>query len=75
MTTTAWRKSSYSLNDNANCVEVADNTPGASGTARTVAVRDSKVTEGPALTFSRGAWANFVGGGAFLAAELSLPIK
>lgn len=49
-----WRKSSYSGNED-NCVEVADNVPGA------VPVRDSKVPHGPALSFADPAWAAFVG--------------
>jgi Domain of unknown function (DUF397) len=51
-----WRKSSYSANGGASCVEVADNLPGI------VAVRDSKDREGPALTISDQAWSEFVRG-------------
>jgi hypothetical protein len=47
-----WRKSSRSAEG--NCVEVADNLPGV------VAVRDSKDTSGPALTFTPTHWAEFV---------------
>lgn len=50
----AWRKSSYSNQDGGDCVEVADNHPGA------VPVRDSKNPEGPALVFPTHAWAAFI---------------
>ncbi|GGT82593.1 DUF397 domain-containing protein [Streptomyces coeruleorubidus] len=50
----AWFKSSYSGgNDGNSCVELAL-TPG------TVHVRDSKNVEGPCLTLTSGAWADFV---------------
>lgn len=52
--TTHWIKSSYSANG--ACVEVKSPTPSA------VAVRDSKVPEGPALSFPPGPWAGFVAG-------------
>jgi hypothetical protein len=53
----AWRKSSLSGGDGGgNCVEVATNLPGL------VAVRDSKDPSGPALSFTPGEWAAFVGG-------------
>ncbi|MEU5977474.1 DUF397 domain-containing protein [Streptomyces sp. NPDC047315] len=48
-----WRKSSYS-GDEDNCVEFADNVPGA------VPVRDSKNLSGSALTFGVPAWDAFV---------------
>ncbi|MGH3309754.1 MAG: DUF397 domain-containing protein [Streptomyces sp.] len=47
-----WIKSSYSANG--ACVEVK------SPTVRAVAVRDSKVPEGPALSFPPGSWSGFV---------------
>ncbi len=47
----SWVKSSYSAG-HGNCVEVAT-LPGI------VAVRDSKDTEGPALTFSAEDWRRF----------------
>ncbi|MBV7699012.1 DUF397 domain-containing protein [Streptomyces sp. TRM70350] len=50
----AWRKSSYSDGQGADCVEVADNLPGVTP------VRDSKNPEGPALVFPAPAWAAFV---------------
>ncbi|MFG2848526.1 DUF397 domain-containing protein [Kitasatospora sp. NPDC048296] len=49
----AWFKSSYSTNEDANCVEVAD-TPGV------VHVRDSKDKSGPQLAFEPAAWKAFV---------------
>lgn len=52
LTHAAWRTSSYS-GGNGSCVEVAD-----LGTR--IAVRDSKDKGGPALIFSREAWAAFV---------------
>lgn len=50
----AWRKSSYSDAQGADCVEVADNLPDI------IPVRDSKNPEGPALLFPTPAWAAFV---------------
>jgi hypothetical protein len=46
-----WRKSTYSGNGG-NCVEVANG-------ARTVAVRDSKDSEGPRLAVSPASWLAF----------------
>jgi hypothetical protein len=54
LTGAQWRTSSYSGSNGGTCVQVADNLPGM------VAVRDSKDPDGPALTFSRPAWAAFV---------------
>ena len=51
-----WRKSSYSGTNGGQCVEVASNLPG------TVAVRDSKDRNGPALGFAPEAWTEFVSG-------------
>jgi Domain of unknown function (DUF397) len=48
--TLGWRKSSHSVNG--GCVEVAS--------ARQVNVRDSKNPDGPALAFSRAAFAAFL---------------
>jgi hypothetical protein len=50
----SWRKSTYSNADGGNCIEVADGIPGI------VPVRDSKDPQGPALTFTPGAWSAFV---------------
>lgn len=47
-----FRKSSYSK-DTPNCVEIADAGPA-------VAVRDSKNPDGPVLSFSRTAFAEFI---------------
>ncbi|MDG9722471.1 DUF397 domain-containing protein [Streptomyces sp. DH41] len=50
----AWFKSSYSGGTNGeSCVEVAA-TPG------TIHIRDSKTTEGPRLTLTPVAWADFL---------------
>ncbi len=51
--TARWRKSSYSGLEN-DCVEVADGSPGS------VAVRDSKAPDAPALALGSGAWSAFV---------------
>ncbi|WBB81984.1 DUF397 domain-containing protein [Micromonospora sp. WMMD882] len=51
LATARWRKSSHSGDEGA-CVEMA-------AIPRTVAVRDSKDPDGPALLFSRAAWAAF----------------
>ncbi|QHC30878.1 MULTISPECIES: DUF397 domain-containing protein [unclassified Streptomyces] len=49
-----WFKSSYSSgNDGNSCVELAV-------TPDTIHVRDSKNTDGPRLTLTPEAWANFV---------------
>ncbi|MFI2617766.1 DUF397 domain-containing protein [Streptomyces sp. NPDC018584] len=54
LSSTHWRKSSYSNGSGGECVEVADGLPGL------VPVRDSKVTDGPALVIAADAWAPFV---------------
>ncbi|WP_329038299.1 DUF397 domain-containing protein [Streptomyces sp. NBC_00178] len=54
LSTTAWRKSSYSDGGDNNCLEVAD------GFAGLVPVRDSKVPTGPALLVTAPAWTDFV---------------
>ena len=51
-----WRKSSYSGNGGASCVEVASNLPGI------VAVRDSKDRGGPSLGFTPDKWRAFIAG-------------
>ncbi|CAM5321160.1 DUF397 domain-containing protein [Kitasatospora aureofaciens] len=53
MSELAWFKSSYSTNEGAQCVEVAE-TPGV------VHVRDSKDKSGPQLAFELAAWEAFV---------------
>jgi hypothetical protein len=54
LSTTRWRKSSYSDEYGGSCVEVADGVPGV------VPVRDSKNPHGPALVFPADAWTAFV---------------
>jgi hypothetical protein len=51
----SWRKSSYSGNGGADCVEVAHH-PGR------ILVRDSKRPGGHVLTFPAGAWHTFITG-------------
>jgi uncharacterized protein DUF397 len=48
-----WRKSSHSMGNGGNCVEVAD-------AGRVVHVRDSKDPDGPAVGFGREQWRAFV---------------
>ncbi|MER7536173.1 DUF397 domain-containing protein [Streptomyces sp. NPDC097704] len=55
LSTTAWRKSSYSNEDGGQCLEVADHLPH-------IPVRDSKNPTGPALAFGAAAWSSFVAG-------------
>jgi hypothetical protein len=50
----SWRKSSYSSNGGANCVEVAS--------AEGVAVRDTTDRDSGTLTFTAAAWAAFTDG-------------
>ncbi|MGI8308720.1 DUF397 domain-containing protein [Saccharopolyspora hattusasensis] len=50
-----WRKSSRSQNGANNCVEVAS-------LAQTIAVRDSKEPDGPALIFDGRAFGGFLDG-------------
>ncbi|MET8159500.1 DUF397 domain-containing protein [Sphaerisporangium sp. NPDC005289] len=50
-----WRKSSRSSDNGGQCVEVADNLPGV------VAVRDSKVSDGPRLVADHSGWRTFIG--------------
>ncbi|WP_030858531.1 DUF397 domain-containing protein [Streptomyces sp. NRRL F-2747] len=49
-----WRKSIHSDGTGGDCLEVADGHPGI------VPVRDSKVPDGPHLTFNGPAWTAFV---------------
>ncbi|MFD8886274.1 DUF397 domain-containing protein [Streptomyces erythrochromogenes] len=58
-----WHKSSYSGGDGGECLEMATwPTPTHSGASAsvTVPVRDSKVPDGPHLTFRGPAWKAFV---------------
>lgn len=48
-----WFKSSHSTGDGGNCIEVAAH-------PQAIHIRDSKDPEGPALTVSPAAWAEFV---------------
>lgn len=52
----AWFKSSYSSDQGASCLEVADLIP----THNLVAIRDSKSPTGPTLTLSPDAFTTFV---------------
>ena len=54
LTAAQWRKSSYSGNGGATCVEVARNLPGI------VAVRDSKDRSGSVLAVAPSAWQEFI---------------
>ncbi|MGW1181527.1 DUF397 domain-containing protein [Streptomyces drozdowiczii] len=49
-----WRKSTYSDASGGNCLEVLDGVPDV------VPVRDSKVTDGPAIVFAATAWHPFI---------------
>ncbi|MFB7784150.1 DUF397 domain-containing protein [Streptomyces vinaceus] len=49
-----WRKSTHSGGDGGNCLEVSDGHPDL------VPVRDSKVPDGPHLTFTGPAWTAFI---------------
>ncbi|MEV7782233.1 DUF397 domain-containing protein [Kitasatospora sp. NPDC088351] len=49
----AWFKSSYSSNEGAECIEVADAT-------EAILVRDSKNKSGPQLAFEPASWKAFV---------------
>ena len=52
VTGAVWRKSSYSGGNGGNCIQVA-------GLPGTIAVRDSKDPDGPALLFTAAEWAAF----------------
>ncbi|MFI9758095.1 DUF397 domain-containing protein [Streptomyces sp. NPDC051963] len=58
----AWRKSTYSGDQGGECVEIAE-------APATVAVRDSKKTTGPMLTFQPAAFSTFVDWTSATAAE------
>ncbi|MEV0747674.1 DUF397 domain-containing protein [Streptomyces sp. NPDC050273] len=49
-----WRRSTYSVGDGGDCLEVLD------GVTEIVPVRDSKVTDGPALMFRAAVCRPFV---------------
>ncbi|MFE3739765.1 DUF397 domain-containing protein [Streptomyces sp. NPDC059134] len=49
-----WRSSTYSQNNGGECVQIADGIP------HNVPVRDSKMPEGPHLTFPHAAFDAFV---------------
>ncbi|HEU5156988.1 MAG TPA: DUF397 domain-containing protein [Streptosporangiaceae bacterium] len=53
--TVIWRKSSYSSNDGADCVEVARH-------GDRIAARDSKQPDGPQLRFGTVEWQTFMTG-------------
>ena len=52
LTSASWRKSTYSGCNGGNCIQVA-------GLPGTIAVRDSKDPDGPALLFTAAEWAAF----------------
>ncbi|HXS64356.1 MAG TPA: DUF397 domain-containing protein [Streptosporangiaceae bacterium] len=56
LTGAIWHKSGYSSNGGDSCVEVAFNLPGI------VAVRDSKDSGGPILSFTEAEWIVFTTG-------------
>ncbi|WP_330354986.1 DUF397 domain-containing protein [Streptomyces chartreusis] len=56
VSTTTWRKSSYSDGGDNNCVEVSDDHPGI------VPVRDSKRPGDGTLIFSASSWSAFTAG-------------
>lgn len=58
LTHAVWRKSSYTSSNGGNCVEVADSAR--LGSARVVAVRDSKDPDGPKLAFGPAQWQAFL---------------
>lgn len=51
-----WKKSSFSGSNQGQCVEIADVT----AAHDTIAIRDSKNPEGPALLFSPAAFSSFI---------------
>jgi hypothetical protein len=55
-TESAWFKSSYSSQQNGNCVEVAD----LISENNQIAIRDSKDKAGPALLVTPTAWSTFI---------------
>lgn len=55
-----WTKSSYSSQDNGNCVEATVKSSAITQSGL-VGVRDSKKKDGPPLAFTHAAWTGFVG--------------
>lgn len=55
-----WKKSSYSSQDNGNCVETTINSVTVTQSGL-VGVRDSKKADGPALALTHAAWFRFLG--------------
>jgi hypothetical protein len=62
LTSTDWRKSSYSGGNGGTCVEVAVVPGSKEGSDRVIAVRDSKQPDGPALIFTPAEWEAFTAG-------------
>jgi hypothetical protein len=62
LTSTDWRKSSYSSGNGGACVEVAVFPGSEEGSDRVIAVRDSKHPDGPALIFTPAEWEAFTAG-------------
>ncbi|MGE9697828.1 DUF397 domain-containing protein [Streptomyces sp. NRRL F-5630] len=54
-----WNKSSYSSQDNGNCIETTARSAAASRSGL-VGVRDSKLKDGPALAFPAPAFSAFI---------------
>ncbi|MGP4012453.1 DUF397 domain-containing protein [Streptomyces sp. 4N124] len=50
----AWRKSTHSSDQGGDCVEIAE------APSTTIAIRDSKKTTGPVLTFQPAAFSTFI---------------
>ena len=57
-----WRKSSYSNGTGGSCVEIASLAGSTDDIGHTIAVRDSKDPQGPALVFTAAEWREFIAG-------------